>query len=261
MIRDRKLTIWNSVPSVIDLMIRAGHMTPEMLAPLRMITFCGEPLLEGHVEAIFKARPDVAVHNTYGPTEATVSCTLVKLTPDNFKQRCRPSVSLGVPIEGMRFSLDEAGELVIHGPQVALGYWRRPDLTQAAFVLADDAADRSYRTGDRAQLHEGEWYFLARADRQVKRGGYRIELGDVDAAVRAVVNAGVCTVFVDKRLITFVEAGADGDIPSDVLAQLATRIPPYMVPEQIRRIDRLPRSANDKIDVLSLEKLAQQKAT
>ena len=261
-VRDHKLTIWNSVPSVVDLITRAGHLTREMLAPLRLMTFCGEPLLRGHLEAIFTARPDLLVHNTYGPTEATVSCTLARLDRNNYRDRCRTSVTLGAAIDGMRLDLNgsnniDEGEIVISGPQVAYGYWRRPDLTAAAFEFSSETPPihRSYRTGDWGQRDGEDFYFVARNDRQVKRLGYRIELGDIDAAARTASNRPACTVYVDHRLCTFLE-GVDGIPVHEVMRNLGEKLPPYMLPDEIRYIGQFPRNANDKIDVSALDRLA-----
>lgn len=139
-IRRHGLTIWNSVPSIMTSMVKTRTATKKNFESLRLLTFCGEPLLQLHLDAIFTARPDVVVHNTYGPTEATVSCTLLPLTKDNYLAACANSVAIGDAIPGMALHLvDEAGksgdegEIVITGPQVAKGYWRDPDLSAGSF--------------------------------------------------------------------------------------------------------------------------------
>ena len=105
-IREHRLTIWNSVPSVVDLMRRTGQLDADHLGSLRLITFCGEPLLKQHLDFIFAARPDVCVHNTYGPTEATVSMSLMRLHAHDYTQYCESSVALGLPISGMTVLLE-----------------------------------------------------------------------------------------------------------------------------------------------------------
>ncbi|HTR59126.1 MAG TPA: AMP-binding protein, partial [Casimicrobiaceae bacterium] len=97
-VRRHKLTIWDSVPSVMTTMVKVGQVTQRNFETLRMLTFCGEPLTKLHLDAIFAARPDVVVHNTYGPTEATVSCTLVRLTAGDYEGACQSSVAIGDPI-------------------------------------------------------------------------------------------------------------------------------------------------------------------
>ena len=255
------LTIWNSVPSVIDLINRAGHMTADHLASLRMITFCGEPLLESHLDAIFQARPDIPVHNTYGPTEATVSFTLIRLGTPGYRDACRNSVALGDPIPGMQLDLvggptEDEGEIIISGPQVARGYWRDEEQTRVVFgPMQLDGEERfAYRTGDWAVKEGQHLYFVTRIDRQVKIHGNRVELGDIDAAMRACGAAVSYTVLSEGALHSFIEAPADTDI-SALMRAIAGVLPHYAIPAAIHPIDHMPRNANDKIDAKALQDL------
>ena len=258
LIRRHRLTIWDSVPSVIDLMQRAKQVTNENLASLRLMTFCGEPLLKPHLDAIFRARPDLVVHNTYGPTEATVSCTIVKLGIDDFESACGQSVALGDPIPGMGLHLVDGengteGEIVLSGPQVARGYWRDREATDKAFKNVEiNGAERFvYRTGDWAVRRGRHLFFASRIDRQVKINGHRLELGEVDTALRDCGAGAVCTLMVGSSLHSFVEG--DGELDAIHLRrQLMKRLPSYGVPESIHVIDRLPRNQNDKIDAMAL---------
>lgn len=260
-IRRHQLTIWDSVPSVIDLMTRAGGMTRENLASLRLLTFCGEPLLLEHLDAIFAARPDVLAHNTYGPTEATVSFTLIPLTFDNYRSRCRTSAALGDPIPGMRWWLDgnngDEGEIVIGGPQVARGYWRDEAQTVRAFgkrTLSDGTTVATYRTGDWASRSGVNTFFESRIDRQVKIRGHRLELGEVDAALRACGAPAAATVLWNGELHAFIEQGSRLDLVA-LRQAVATRLPSYGVPAALHAIATLPRNANDKIDARALAAL------
>jgi D-alanine--poly(phosphoribitol) ligase subunit 1 len=257
-IRRHRLTIWDSVPSVIDLMQRAKQVTSEHLASLRLMTFCGEPLLKPHLETIFRARPDLVVHNTYGPTEGTVSCTLIKLETSNFKMACGQSVALGDPIPGMELHLADGeneteGEIVLSGPQVARGYWQDREATAKSFQTMEiNGAERFvYRTGDWAVRQGRHLFFASRIDRQVKIHGHRLELGEVDTALRDCGAGAVCTLMVDGSLHSFVEGGVEQDAV-DLRRQLTMRLPSYGVPESIHVIDCLPRNQNDKIDTKAL---------
>ena len=94
MIEREKITVWNSVPSVVSLMMQAGQATAANLFSVRLFNFCGEPLLPEQLEALFAARPDVLVRNTYGPTEATIAVTDLPLRKDDYRwRRQRPSPS------------------------------------------------------------------------------------------------------------------------------------------------------------------------
>ena len=252
-VRRERIEIWNSVPSIIDLMVRAKQMTRDRMASVRVMTFCGEALLPRHVAAIFEnCRDDVFVQNTYGPTEATVSCTELRLPRDGWQQLAGSSIALGTAIPGMELHLVEDDEIAIAGPQLARGYWRDADATARAFVTARIAGvdKQVYLTGDRGQIRDGQLYFVERRDHQVKIHGHRIELGDVDAAVQSCGFSEVCTVHVAGQLHAFVIAR------EDQLAGLRDRLrellPDYAVPSEIHRLEHMPLTANDKIDRTAL---------
>ncbi|MDJ0944122.1 MAG: amino acid adenylation domain-containing protein [Kiloniellales bacterium] len=258
-VRRLGLTLWNSVPSVVDLMRRGGQLTTDNLASLRLMTFCGEPLTQDQLEAIFAARPDMVVHNTYGPTEATVSCTLLRLTSSSYRQAVVQNVALGEAIDGMTLTLapspagsagSDEGEIWLSGPQVALGYWRDPRATAAAFgeVRRQGRVERLYRTGDLGRRCDGQLYFQRRLDQQVKVAGHRVELGAVDAALRDSGVLAACTVQIDGELHAFVVDPEDRVEPEALRRALAERLAAYEVPKAIHLVDALPLSANDKID-------------
>ncbi len=253
-IKNNKLTIWNSVPSVVDLMISAHQVTMDNFRSLRLLTFCGEPLLPRHLGAVFNANPDLIVHNTYGPTEATVSCTLVRLVADNYDEYCERSVALGDAITGMNVVLkneqgESEGEIVLSGPQLARGYWEDERETQKAFFLisGESSGQQAYRTGDWAVMKNGQLYFKERIDTQVKVRGNRVEMSEIDEAFFELGYGSVCTVFVDGKLHSFVECDSEIDEPS-VRAGLSKLLPEYEIPDFIRTTKQLPRNNNDKID-------------
>jgi len=263
-IRRHRLTIWNSVPSVIDLMAKARQLTSERLLSLRLATFCGEPLLRQHLDSLFTARKDLLINNTYGPTEATVSMTHVALTVENYRDKCASSVALGEPIPGMHILLEGGdspieGEAIIAGPQVARGYWESPEITDLAFSKRTIGGKvlPAYRTGDWVRREGNDLYFVARIDRQIKRHGYRLELGEIDSACRDAGAAAACTVFFDEQLVTFVE-GMEESLKPALQQHLATVLPNYAIPTEIRSLPTLPRTANDKINALALEEMLWQ---
>ncbi|MDB2548552.1 AMP-binding protein, partial [Paracoccaceae bacterium] len=155
-IHENQLTVWSSVPSVIDLFNKMPNVTPSHLSSLRLLSFCGEPLLARHLDALFCLAPDAAVQNTYGPTEATVSCTHVAMNRYNYKDFCHgEKVSLGSTIGEMSIHLHNVdvngiGEIVICGPQVASEYWNDGKKTKASFFERSrgEILERCYLTGD-----------------------------------------------------------------------------------------------------------------
>jgi acyl-CoA synthetase (AMP-forming)/AMP-acid ligase II len=119
-------------------MMQAGQATAANLVSVRLFNFCGEPLLPEHLEALFAARPDVLVRNTYGPTEATIAVTDLSLRRDDYRLATTTSVAIGAPISNIGIHLiggrhAEEGQIVITGPQLADGYWRDPAMTEEVF--------------------------------------------------------------------------------------------------------------------------------
>ena len=98
MIAREQITIWNSVPSVVNLMMQAKQVTAHNLASVRIFNFCGEPLLPEHLRALFTANPKALVQNTYGPTEATIAMTSIVLRSTRAPGVGSASVAIGDPI-------------------------------------------------------------------------------------------------------------------------------------------------------------------
>jgi D-alanine--poly(phosphoribitol) ligase subunit 1 len=262
-IRRNQLTIWNSVPSVIDLMIKARQVTKDNFASLRLFSFCGEPLYSRHLDAIFCANDRVLVHNTYGPTEATVSCTLVRLTAGDYMDVCGSNVALGQPIPGMEVILmggsSDEGELVIFGEQLALGYWQNESETAKAFISlsVEGVARRAYRTGDWVTKRDGEYYFAGRIDSQVKIRGNRVELDEIDSTIFKLGYGNSCTVFVNNQLHSFIETKRLPEL-LEFKEGLSRHLPEYEIPAYIHAIECFPLNSNDKIDRLKLAELVDK---
>ena len=196
-ISDSQLTIWFSVPSIGAFMRRLGMLKPDSYPSLRWSLFAGEPLPGELAKAWAKAAPESAIENLYGPTEATIVCTAFRYDPDDHPKEVNGVVPIGAPVgETRTLVVDEDlrevdpgcdGELLLAGPQVAPGYWEDPEKTAAAFVVPADREEIHYRTGDRVRrpADSGEpLSFLGRVDHQIKVLGHRVELGEVEAALR-----------------------------------------------------------------------------
>jgi amino acid adenylation domain-containing protein len=269
-IRERRITIWFSVPAVLGLMIAAGRLEAGAIgSSLRAAMFAGETLPTEYVQALRRAQPRIQIVNTYGPTETTIACTFHKVGVDSPFEPDR-AIPIGRPFPGTEvliLKLDEdrpadvgeVGRLLIAGHQVAVGYWNRPDLTAAAFRRDLDPSGRViYETGDLAFRDASSiLHFAGRRDTQVKVHGYRIELGEVEVAIgrHELVNE-VAVVSPERRgersLVAYV--APLGHVADEALAESAILdhcerlLPPYMVPSEVRFLPRLPRNENGKID-------------
>ena len=261
-IKRNKISILNVVPSVVDVMSQGNQMTGESLKSLRLITFCGEPLLRRHLDQIFDVKEDMIVHNTYGPTEATVSCTLLKITKENYQSVCHNSVALGDPISGMGLHLiggndSNEGEIVLTGPQVAYGYWKQEALSRECFkdLLINGKYERAYWTGDWAKRHNGQLYFAGRIDNQVKIKGYRVELGAIESVFMRLSGKNCCVCFSEKQLHCFFESREDVLDLCIIKERASELLSEYEIPAKYHFIGNFPRSSNDKTDRLTLTKM------
>lgn len=208
------------------------------------------------------------VANLYGPTETTILVSSWSGSADLVRG---PGVPIGRPVAntGM-FVLDATmnlvpvgtvGELYVAGPQLARGYFGRPDLTAERFVANPygEPGERMYRTGDLARwLPNRELDFLGRADDQVKIRGYRIEPGEIEAEiVRDPAVAQVAVVVREdrpghKRLVAYIVPASDSFATTDLRKRLAAALPGHMVPNDLIALDRLPMTPHGKLDQKAL---------
>ncbi len=238
---------------------QVAREAPETFRGLRNVFFGGEACDPGLVrQSLERGAPERLLH-VYGPTENTTYATwhLVSSVPDG-----AVTVPIGAPISnstayvvGPDLNLCPVGvpgELLVGGDGLAQGYWNRPDLTAEKFVPNPfgEAGSRLYRTGDLVRwLPEGAIEFLGRIDQQVKVRGFRIEPGEIEAALLAHsgVSAAVVQVWEpspgDRRLAAWVVGETDG-----LRAFLEERLPSYMVPAAFVSLPALPLTPNGKVD-------------
>jgi amino acid adenylation domain-containing protein len=265
-VRESQLTVWFSVPSTAIFMRRLGLLKPGQYPSLRLSLFCGEPLPTSIADAWLAAAPESTLENLYGPTELTIACTLYRWDPRTSPGQAELGiVPIGSPYPGMRAIVvdddlrevapGEAGELLMNGPQMSLGYWQDPAKTAAAFVTPNGSGEVYYRTGDRVRRPQGDapYTHLGRADSQVKIRGHRVELGEVEQVVRRLSGFdGVIAIAWPPAasghdgVEIFIE-GANGDVGA-LRSAIAAELPDYMVPRRIHFRERLPKNANDKYD-------------
>lgn len=263
-IHSKKISIWQSVPSAVDMMMKAGEVRGELLKSLRVMSFCGEPLYRHHLEALFSANPSLTVFNTYGATETIGFNTLNRLTAGNYASSCHEgSVALGDSVPGWSLVLlggesSDEGEIVVAGDHLAAGYWSDEERTGRSFRLRTNGHswERIYLTGDRGVRRNGQLHCLGRLDRQVKIRGERIELGDIDAQLRDAGFSGAYTLLLEDELHAFVEA-SDAVDQERVRAHLSRSLPFHAIPRTIHAIGSLPRNDNGKVDRDTLSRMVQ----
>ena len=240
---------------------------PHLFQRLREIITTGEQLqITQPIVELFQRLPSASLHDHYGPAETHVVTALELKEPP---ERWPTYPSVGRPIANTQtYVLDGwlnpvpvgvAGELYLGGANLARGYLERPDLTAAKFVpdpFSSEPGARLYRTGDQARwLPDGELEFLGRLDHMVKLRGFRVELGEIEAALGGHAAVRSCAVQLredepgQKRLVAYYVA-TEGHSPtaSALRAHLAATLPDYMVPSLFVPLEQLPLTPNGKIE-------------
>jgi amino acid adenylation domain-containing protein len=240
----------------------------EQLLPRQRLVLGGDVSDWALVEQVHALSPTCEVFNHYGPTETTVG-VLSGRVERGVRAPGAQSVPLGRPLGNVRvYVLDGygqpvpvgvPGELYIGGASVARGYLGRTDLTAERFVpdaFSPEPGARLYRSGDKVRwLEDGRIEFLGRVDHQLKIRGYRVELGEVEAALGAHPSVRECVVVAreeqpgDKRLVAYAVAREGQALEEPVLAGfLEKRLPEYMVPSIFVVLKELPLTSNGKVD-------------
>jgi amino acid adenylation domain-containing protein len=262
-IDSQRINLVHCVPSLFRSILNE-NAGPEYFKDLKYVLMAGEPVLPSDVRRWADGFGDhTQLVNLYGPSETTMTKFFYFIKPED---RHRQSIPIGKPMEGARaILLDEkgevcppgaVGEIYIRTPYRTHGYYKRPDLTNLVFIqnpFSSDPDDIVYKTGDLSRmLEDGNFEFLGRKDRQVKIRGVRIELAEIEDALR---------IHDDVKDVAVVDLeGADGGkylcayvvveqqarpMLRDYLARL---LPAYMVPSAFVTLDELPRTISGKID-------------
>jgi D-alanine--poly(phosphoribitol) ligase subunit 1 len=259
------VSTWVSTPSFALMCLAEPTFGASLLPRLRRFLFCGETLPVECAARLAERFPGAAIWNTYGPTEATVATTSVLLTPALLAHGGALPVGYPKPDsaifvvdgEGRPVAAGERGEIVIAGPHVSVGYLGNPEQSARAFFAMD--GQRAYRTGDRGRFDEGLLFFEGRIDDQIKLHGYRIELGDIEAHLRALPSVDDAVVLPALRdgaaqwLAAFVvpgrrPEGSDFAVAQQLRTELGAHLPAYMLPRKFFFLEALPMTPNGKAD-------------
>lgn len=270
LIADHKISIWYSAPSILGLMAQYGNLPSHDYSNLRMVLFAGEVFPVVHLRSLWKQIPHPQYFNLYGPTETNV-CTYYEVPRPIPEERNEPypigpacSHYLGkvVDPEGQEVAFGAEGELVMAGPGVMAGYWHLPEMTAKCFLIGADGT-KWYKTGDIVTEDKETGYkYVGRRDRMVKKRGYRVELGEIEAALYKHPN-------VREAAVISIHDEVDG---VKVKAHLSTRdekkisiielkkfcgenLPMYMIPDAFAFHPSLPKTSTDKTDYQKLKSI------
>jgi amino acid adenylation domain-containing protein len=264
LIRLHSVTVWNSVPTLMMLLLEhlRQHPTPSP-SSLRLVLLSGDWIPVRLPDQIRTEFPQARVVGLGGATEAaiwSIHYPVERVDP------AWPSIPYGRPLSNQRVHVLNtaletcpdwvAGDLYIGGQGLARGYWRDPGLTAERFVVHPATGERLYHTGDMGRfLPEGDIEFLGREDAQVKVQGFRVELGEIEStlaehpAVKSCVVTAHGSVEEGRRLVAHVVPEAGGRPAAEELRRfLDTRLPRYMVPSTFHFVSALPTGPTGKVD-------------
>ncbi len=269
-IANERISIWYSTPSILRLLLEVKDIASFDFAALRIVFFAGEVFPIKHLRSLIRLWPQPRFVNLYGPTETNV-CTYYEVPtplPDDQSEPvpiglvCSGDVARVVDENDHEVGGDAQGELYISGPSVTRGYWNLPERNASAYFI-DDASTKWYKSGDIVRHNdEGSLVYVSRRDRMIKRRGYRVELGEIEAAlyqhpsiseaaVIAItdengdlrVNAYICWNAPDKPTVVTLKKHCAGNLTS------------YMIPDRFSVLPALPKTSTDKIDYQKLEEI------
>jgi amino acid adenylation domain-containing protein len=267
LVEDRQISILEIVPSLLRMMIQqiTDGATPAKLSNLRWLLLTGEALPPQLCRQWFEYYPTIPMLNAYGPTECSDDVTHYPIASPPVPEVL--NLPIGQPISNTQlYILDYhlqsvpigvAGELYVGGAGVGRGYLNAPELTEAAFIpnpFSQSASERLYKTGDKARyLADGNIEFLGRLDFQVKIRGFRIELGEIEAVLNLHPQVQEAIVIAreeqagNQYLVAYIVPNSPIET-SDLRDFLKQKLPDYMVPSAFVYLDRMPLTANGKVD-------------
>lgn len=258
--------IW--VPSVLIHVANTNTLPADPPTEITKVLFAGEPMPSKHLNHWMRHLGHALFSNLYGPTEAAViACYYIvdRTFGDQdvipIGRPCRNVDVLVLNESGEATAAGEVGELHIRGTALAFGYWNDPSRTDEVFIqnpLNPHFPEKVYRTGDLVKVNErGELLFLGRRDSQIKYSGYRIELGEIESAAMSIDGVSQAIALFDEdrnQIVLSYITGSTGPDEAAIRPLLAARLPKYMVPALVRRIDFFPLTPSGKIDKLALRK-------
>lgn len=271
LISEEGISIWYSTPSILRLLLEIPDLVARDYASLRWVFFAGEVFPIKQLRALTEAWPHPRYCNLYGPTETNV-CTWhevsLPIPPDRTEavpigRVCSGDRAMVVDDSDREVAPGAEGELYIAGPSVTSGYWNLPERNAVAFHT-DRSGTCWYKTGDIVRQNaDGEYVYVSRRDRMVKRRGYRVELGEIEATLyrhESITEAAVISRTDEDggtRINAFINWSGP-DKPSLIALKkfCITHLPAYMIPDSFSILAALPKTSTDKIDYQRLKETA-----
>ncbi|MEJ2715526.1 MAG: amino acid adenylation domain-containing protein [Deltaproteobacteria bacterium] len=266
-IEKERISVWNSVSSVLALLLDKGALEKFNLDSLRIVHFSGDVMPVRVLRALRRVMRNASFYNIYGQTEANSSMFYpVQQIPEHDGWRIPIGKSFpNFDVFAVRDSNElvtrpgEEGELFVGGSTVALGYWDAEDMTSEKFVpdpRFPALRKTVYRTGDLVRLDDqGNFVFAGRKDQMVKSRGYRIELEEIEAVllshlgIRSAVVIPIPDDLIGNRIVAVIVPEDGRAVTKESVAvHCASLLPKYMIPETVDFWDSLPKTSSGKID-------------
>lgn len=266
-IHEHKATFVTIPPSAIFYLKKLKMLGSIKIPSVHTTLFTGEALPYKLAQEWKTSAENTIIENAYGPTETTVWCLFYKFDETTESQTINGLSPIGETLEGIRRMIvneqgdslkqGERGELLVEGDQIFLGYWHNEQKTKEVFYK-DEEGKQWYRTGDIVvENKEGNVIYINRKDNQVQVNGFRVELGEVEHAVKkASGHEGVVVLAKADENYTDLYAFIEGDFVQEQLQErLKETLPFYMVPRNFVKVNPLPVNTNGKIDKQKLHQL------
>lgn len=271
-ISEKRISVWYSTPSILSFLAQYGKLDQYEYPELRMVLFAGEVFPIKHLRMLKELLPKPRYFNLYGPTETNV-CTYYEVPAEIPAELTKPfpigkacshyqDLIKVVDEQGQGVEAGKEGELIAGGPGVMHGYWNLPERTANAY-LVDASGERWYKTGDIVYEDEdGNYLYVSRRDRMVKKRGYRVELGEIEAGLYKHPNVEEAAVIALSSEENGVQIKAylsfkNGQNPSRIELKrfCAEKLPNYMIPDFFSFLESLPKTSTSKIDYQKLKSL------
>lgn len=267
LIAEQQISCWYSAPSILGLLAQFGQLANFDYSHLRLVLFAGEVFPVKHLRALTEQWPRPRYFNLYGPTETNV-CTYYEVNlpipedrtiPFPIGEVCSHLQGIVVDSDDRIVPSGESGELCISGSGVMQGYWDLAEQTARAFLSYDDK--RWYHTGDIVvETAPGCYLYQGRRDRMVKRRGYRVELGEIEAGLykHPDIKEAAVLAQADEEAGIKIKAFVShhGETRPSIIAMkrfCTENLPLYMIPDEFVWLPELPKTSTDKIDYQALK--------